>query len=217
MKRRVLFIIIILMSLCGANSMNAQTTYLYKRVMVVKNGVKTAKNDDAHYITITDNSCYDSDENGYQASGKYLNFTKDENNLHCYYGKCHLGYAHYYFSADYSRLNIHASDNIIHVYQREPSGTTTAERRPKPDTSGGYVVIPSQPSINYGGSSDNSSPESSPKNPLMRSKCRDCGGNGNCRVCKGRGHSNMYSKTGATCETCKGSGKCTTCYGSGRI
>lgn len=217
MKRRVSFIIILLLFLCG-NSMDAQTTYLYKRVMVVKNGVKTAKNDDAHYITITDNSCYDSDENGYQASGKYLNFTKDENNLHCYYGRCHLGYAHYYFSADYSRLNIHASDNIIHVYQREPSGTTTAERRPKPDTSGGYLVIPSQPSINYGGLSGNSSSGSSSKKSLARGKCPDCGGTGGCRSCKRMGHVfNVYSGHEDVCESCKGKGLCPICHGSGRI
>jgi hypothetical protein len=113
-------------------------TYLYKRVMIVENGVKSPKDDDAHYITFTFKGCHESDKDGFDAKHGFVDYTKDENNLHCYYGSCFYGKAHYYFSNDYMRLNVQINENLVYVYQREPSGRTTAKLRGAyPETNGG--------------------------------------------------------------------------------
>lgn len=70
-----------LLSIAGTKAMFAQKTYLYKRVMIVKNGAKTNKNDDAHYITFTDKGCYESDKDGFTTNNGFIKFTKNENTL----------------------------------------------------------------------------------------------------------------------------------------
>lgn len=185
--------------------------------MTVKDGNKTTKNDDAHYITITSTTCYDSDENGYEASGRFLKFIKNENNLHCYYGLCKWGYAHYYFSSDYSRLNVKANDNMVHVYQCETSGKTTAQMR-RESPNGVKVIYSPTPNVNNGGSTSVSSGTSYSRSTPTQSKCKYCGGGGGCSSCKGKGYQfNIYSGHDGDCPSCRGSGRCPICHGTGRL
>ena len=47
MKQKILLLLLPLLFFEWGNDLFAQKTYLYKRVMIVKNGAKTNKNDDA--------------------------------------------------------------------------------------------------------------------------------------------------------------------------
>lgn len=191
-------------------------TYLYKRVMIVENGVKSPKDDDAHYITFTFKGCHESDKDGFDAKHGFVDYTKDENNLHCYYGSCFYGKAHYYFSNDYMRLNVQINENLVYVYQREPSGKTTAKLRgayPETNGGGGVVVVPT-PIIDIGGGTSGGSSNSNRSSYI---KCRSCNGTGNCQSCKGKGHSSIWGEKYQECMGCNGSGRCTVCYGTGRI
>ena len=98
--------------------------------MVVKNGNRINKNDDAHYITFNNKGLYESDKNGYQnANSSFVEFIKDQNDLHCYFGNGYYGENHYYFSKDYSRLNLKIDNSTTYVYQRVTSSSTNAIRR----------------------------------------------------------------------------------------
>lgn len=188
----------------------AQNTYLYKRVMIVKDGILSNKNDDAHYIAFTDKGCYESDKKGFTTNQGFLEFVKNENNLHCYYGSCSFGKAHYYFSADYNRLNVKLNDNLVYVYQIERSGKTNAKFRPMFSNNGGSGGLVSPPLVNGGTSSGTSSGGAS------HIKCTDCNGTGRCRHCNGRGTSILTGHT-ETCVICGGSGSCKICFGRGRL
>lgn len=204
-------------------------TYLYKRVMIVRNGVKTNKNDDAHYITFNKKGCYESDKNGYKnGNSSLIEYIKDENNLHCFYGNCPSGMANYYFSNDYSRLNVRLNDGVIFVYQRELSGNTTASRRSvrsNNNNSTGINIVP-PPVINNGGSSvggGTSGSSSKPISPYIT--CKICRGTGICTRCKGKCGEWMYvdtytgdgTKAWINCPSCSGNGRCSNCRGTGRL
>lgn len=210
----------------GCNAAFAQKTYLYKRVMVVKNGIKSAKNDDAHFITINSKGCYESDRDGYTKNTGFANFTKNEKNLHCYYGNCYYGNAHYYFSSNYDRINIVLNDNLVYVYQREMSGRTTAsmrKTRKKTDNpgriDGTIVVIPDNPTPTI-----IDEPER-PKRQSLYSKCNYCNGTGVCQRCHGKcgewtyigSYTGSDAKTWINCSSCNGNGRCSICRGSGRL
>ena len=192
--------------------------------MIVKDGIKTNKNDDAHYITINDKGCYESNKDGFSTNDGFIKFTKNENNIHCYYGDCSFGMAHYYFSSDYSRLNVRINDNLTYVYQRELSGKTTAKRRTvnsggKGGT-GGSIVIPPVLNNNVGGSVSGSSSSKS-----RSSLCKYCNGSGICYRCGGKRGSWEYTdwytgdgtKSWINCGACNGNARCSVCRGSGRI
>jgi len=210
---RIICLVLSLSLLCLFG--HAQNTYLYKRVMIVDNGNKMNKNDDAHYITFTDQGCYESDKDGFASEDRIIKFIKDENGNHYYYGSCIFGKADYYFSNDYSRLNIQLENNLIYVYQREPSGTTTAQLRGdhKKSDSGGTIFYVPVPTIN--GDNGTSGGTSSPKSSYI--KCHTCNGTGNCSSCKGKGHSSIWGEKYQKCMSCNGSGRCTVCHGTGRI
>lgn len=78
MKQLKFLIFCFLLCIAGTKAMFAQKTYLYKRVMIVKNGAKTNKNDDAHYITFTDKGCYESDKDGFTTNNGFIKFTKND-------------------------------------------------------------------------------------------------------------------------------------------
>ena len=226
MNNRTLMIGIVLLFFIGGEGF-AQKTYLYKRVMIVKNGAKTNKNDDAHYITFTDKGCYESDKDGFTTNNGFVKFTKNENNLHCYYGSCSFGTAHYYFSNDYSRLNVKLGDDITYVYQWESSGKTTASRRAARSSSSGsngggtYVAPPA----NGGSSGGSSSGSSSSGSSSTYTNCSSCNGTGICTGCGGRRGKWMgtgyYTGSGTEswidCGSCRGTGRCGVCRGTGRL
>lgn len=227
MIQRFKFILFILFVM-EANSVFAQKTFLYKRVMIVKNGAKTNKNDDAHYITFTDKGCYESDKDGFTTNNGFIKFTKNENNLHCYYGSCSFGTAHYYFSNDFSRLNVRISDDVTYVYQRESSGRTTASRRiarTNNSTGGGSVYVAPPPVIYNGGGNAGNTPVNSHSHHSTYTKCTTCDGTTICKRCGGkRGewrNTGYYTGDGTQswieCGSCGGTGKCSICRGTGRL
>ena len=206
----------------GMGCVSAQT-YLYKRVMIVKNGIKSKKNDDAHFLTFNSKGFYESDKNGYENSNSsFIEFTKNENNLHCYFGNGYYGFNHFYFSKDYSRLNVKIDNTTTYVYQREFSGTTTATRRKivKSNNANNSTIISSTitspPVIN--GSSDNSSSS----HESIYKTCHICNGTGKCQSCKGTGvkfvtgGSVNYVPCGG-CSNANGNGRCYMCLGRGKI
>ena len=108
------------------------TTYQYKRVKIVNNGVEKACNDDAHYITFVAQGCYESDNNGFTDNpNAFIKYTGIDNGIRCYHGNGYYGSARYYFSQDLSRLNLYVNDNLIYVYQRQPSLVASGVMRPK--------------------------------------------------------------------------------------
>lgn len=223
MKQKKLLLLLSLTLLVCSNGVLAQKTYLYKRVMIVKNGAKTNKNDDAHYITFTDKGCYESDKDGFTTNNGFVKFTKNENNLHCYYGSCSFGTAHYYFSNDYSRLNVRIDDDITYVYQRELSGKTTASRRVARSSSsnGGGIYVASPPVINTGGGSVGSgSSGSSSHSSSIYQTCKYCKGTGVCTSCRGKCGEWKFvydSQSWISCSGCNGTGRCSICRGTGRL
>lgn len=175
MKRlNYLYLLTVIILSCAFQFTKAQTV-MYKRIMTVMNGNKQATNDDAHYITFNDKGCYESDKNGISDNGnKFIKFIKNENNLHCYYGNGFFGNAFYYFSSDYSRLNI-KMDDIIYVYTKEISLQTTASLRKKQATSpSDNTIIAPTPIIVYENNNSNSS--STPSTKLHRNMCNYCKG-----------------------------------------
>lgn len=115
---------------CTFHTSQAQT-YMYKRIMIVENNNKKKMNDDVHYITFNSKGCYESNEKGISENEyKFMKFIKKENNLHCYYGNGFFGNAYYYFSSDYSRLNIKLNYST-YVYIRVVSSEATASLRIK--------------------------------------------------------------------------------------
>lgn len=228
MRQRRFLLLLFMLSIAGVKTVFSQKTFLYKRVMIVKNGAKTNKNDDAHYITFTDKGCYESDKDGFTTNNGFIKFTKNENNLHCYYGNCSFGSAHYYFSNDYSRLNVRLDNNTTYVYQRELSGKTTASRRAarSNSNSGGGVYVAPPPVINNGGSyggGGNSGGSSSHRSTSI--SCSSCNGTGICSGCGGKRGSwqntGYYTGSGSeswiSCGSCRGSGRCGVCRGTGKI
>lgn len=146
-------------------------TYLYKRIMIVKNGQKEKVNDDAHYLTFNDKGCYESDKNGFSNISKFIKFTKNENGLHCYYGEGYYGRASYYFSQDYSRLNIKMG-NVIYVYQRDSVNKITASFR-KPKSNINSTIVP------YVANPENNGDSRRTKSmTLHKEKCTFCSGTG---------------------------------------
>lgn len=126
---------IIFLALAFANISFSQTTLQYKRVKIVENGVSKNCNDDIHFITFTNEGCYESDAKGFtENSSNFLTFSHSENGIKCYHGKGYYGNARYYFSTDLSRLNLYVNDNLIYVYQMQPGLVASGNMR-KPKTS----------------------------------------------------------------------------------
>lgn len=149
MTRHILFFIIMMVSL---TSVQAHSTYQYRRVMVVKDGVKTSCDDDGCFITFTDRGCYESDASGIADNpSQFLSPIDTAAGMVGYSGSGYHGFGKYYFSTDLSRLNLYVND-CIYVYQRQPSLAATGRMRPKksvtttPSSPGSAVIVtPVQP------------------------------------------------------------------------
>lgn len=217
MNKIILLIVYFIVGLCDISAQ----TYLYKRVMIVKNDIKTKKNDDAHYLTFNKKGFYESDENGYKNANNnsFVEFVKDKNNLHCYFGNGYYGTNHYYFSQDYSRLNLKIDNSTTYVYQRENSGSTTAKYRKLIENNNSntsvspvFVTAPSNPSAEFSEESHSST------RPSRYTICKECNGTGACKKCKNTG--TVFVTGGSvnyvTCPSCNGRARCWRCYGRGR-
>ena len=107
-----------------------QTAY-YKQTGVVRNNAKTAGDSTGQFITFTHAGCYDSNKQGHDVGNGFLAYKGLQNNLHSYTGRSYWGEASsYYFTADFSRLNVYAPDGLIYVYEKEtaPAGAVTCAK-----------------------------------------------------------------------------------------
>ena len=113
---------ILFLSVLGISAQNR--TYYYERIAKVKNGNKSMDSGDGHYLTINNKILYESDENGFSKKKGTVTYMNSNNNRPMYEGTSYLGSnLSYVFNSDYSRLNIHAVDGTIYVYQRKSSPT----------------------------------------------------------------------------------------------
>lgn len=127
MIRKIFFFIILTVALMGYAQ---NKTYQYKRVKIVENGVTKICNDDCHYITFTPNGCYESDSNGYTSNtSNTLTYAGTANGIRSYRGAGYYGNAMYYFADDLSRLNLYVTNQLIYVYERQPSLTPSGTMR----------------------------------------------------------------------------------------
>lgn len=199
-------------------SCNAQT-FMYKRIAIVDEGIKRTATGDVHYITFTPKGCYESNKQGISEDYGFIKYMKDENNLHCYYGKSSFGNAYYYFSSDYNRINIKTNEDKIYVYIRTVDKMPLAYMRKKHEmerSSSTYIpVIPIQITTEK-------QSEGTPKEKQSRygyKTCHLCHGSGKCSTCNGTGHTNSYYiGEERLCPNCKNNiGKCSVCHGTGKV
>jgi hypothetical protein len=123
MKKGILGIIVLVFTAFSSvtaqtNAPNAEQTYYYKQIGVVRNNNRTTGDNTGQFITFTRRGCYDSDKNGIQAGDGFLAYQGVDNNIHIYNGDTYWGKAHYYFYNDFARINIIASDGVIYVYEK---------------------------------------------------------------------------------------------------
>ena len=209
--RHTFFVVLFICTSCVSYAQ----TYLYKRIMIVQNNQRRNVNDDAHFLTFNNIGCYESNSDGFSDSGCLIKYIKDENNLHCYYGSGYWGTAHYYFSDNYSRLNI-KKDDFVFVYQRELNNKTTASYRSVKSNNDGNVIVPYNSGIISLPESSSSS-HSAPKARYGERTCPQCHGTGDCSGCHGKGYIiSIYTQEYTDCPNCV-RGKCSTCGGNGKI
>ena len=127
----------------------AYTVGYYKQTAVVVKGQRSAGDGTGQFICITGKSCYDSDKDGYTVENgalSYLGLT--DGGYHNYYGGSFWGEANYYFTKDYSRLNIQLrNEEKTYVYEKAaaPSGALTSAKikaKPAPAEDSDSIVIP---------------------------------------------------------------------------
>lgn len=174
-----------LMALSGITAVSAQT-YYYKQTDVVIDGRKTAGDGSGQFITINNKGCYDSDRSGFSVDNGFLRYQNKDGNILIYYGGCFWGDAYYYFTADYSRLNVKPDGgNKVYVYSRTtaPSSVLTSSLIKKKSTvnTGGFATAPVYPVMDGGGTAtgmSGTSGTSSTSSRLVDVKCTYCDGSG---------------------------------------
>lgn len=197
-------------------------TYYYERTAVVENGVKKAASGDGHFITFTSKGCYDSDKNGYTENNGFIEYKRTENNIRNYYGDSYFGKAYYYFSTDYSRLNIkEESTGKTYVYIKKtiPSGNVVSSHKKSNYTP---ALIPPTP-IDTDNIWDSNSNSSGSNNSSTNSNrygyytCPSCYGSGKCPACGGKQlTNNPYTGNTMVCYVCNNKGQCSACGGTGK-
>lgn len=122
--------------------------------------------------------CYDSDSEGYAINTYKLDYMGNNRNGHSYYGSTYWGMAHYYFSTDYSLLNVVDEVGYTYVFYRtdgtQPSSTyySVTESHHNAGETGRTTIIP-----NNSTSPEIFSPEKSTRK-TVRVKCSFCKGTG---------------------------------------
>lgn len=175
----------------------SKQTYYYKLTKIIKNGIPNTNVNGWQFITISKNSCYDSDKNGISVGNGTLYRTNDDSTLKIYSGECYYGNALYKFKSDYSVLNIEINRSLVYVYKRDtpPSGRVTCSLIKKRKSSSSPVpthIPPTNQQINVGttNSYDNKTitPNNQRQKTKVRNKCHYCNGTGeriqheSCRV-----------------------------------
>ena len=166
---------ILFLSVLGISAQNR--TYYYERIAKVKNGNKSMDSGDGHYLTINNKILYESDENGFSKKKGTVTYMNSNNNRPMYEGTSYLGSnLSYVFNSDYSRLNIHAVDGTIYVYQRKSSPTEGMMRVYESDDS---------PYNSYSFSNTQQNNSSSNNKTISQKKNRKEKEKELCHVCKG--------------------------------
>lgn len=197
----VVFVIMV----CNLN-LGAEVTYYYE----LSNG------GDGHFVTVTSQSCYDSDKNGISLQNGIRYYKGEKNGQYVFYGDSQWGFAYYYYSTDYQRLKVVVeSSNVTYNYVRKtaPSNAISAHGAvPKNQSSGGAVIMPAVQTYNTQTTTQESTPIK------VDTKCSYCNGTGYCTMCKGRGiYQNTYDLKWYDCPACHGTGHCQVCYGTGHV
>jgi hypothetical protein len=204
-------------SLSGQTAYYKQMTHYYKQTKKVIDGRESVGDNSGQFITINEKGCYDSDKNGYTVGNGFLEYLRKDKDIQIYYGSSYWGRAYYYFSSDYSRVNVKTSDEVIYVYEKRPvpNGVTTcsltkesSKTYPVPAPSPYPTPLPTP----------NPTPNPTPKSDYEYVSCPQCSGSGNCSGCHGSGLSNItYTSNRHVCTNCRGGGRCSSCNGTGKV
>lgn len=184
-------------------------TYYYERIL-------DPSTKDGHYITIGNNSCYDSDKDGFSSQNGLLKFICEENEKLKYRGNGYFGNSIYWFSKDYSQLEIYVVNlSEKYTYKRltgptDKDLTLRKSKLPKVnnDVPANDLIVIDQP-IATPIVPNNDKPLFTVRK--VWENCTACHGTGCCYWCHGSGY-DLHSKTGH-CHTCYGSGICPICKG----
>lgn len=170
-------------------------TYYYERIKEVSTaGAASSSSGDGHFITITPSACYESDREGIAIDRNVQRLVSSPDANYHYVGDSYYGNASYFFSLDYSRLNIKKPDGIIYVYERRKApdsvGNNMRRYRPVPSDNVSTSTSISPIVIINSGYTETTVPitiESSPSGSsatYSRRVCKYCKGTGIGRIKK---------------------------------
>jgi len=222
--RIFLSITVLLLSLTGVG---AQINY-YKQVKVVVGQQDKSGDNSGQFITINSKGCYDSDRSGNTVGNGFLQYQKTDKGMHIYFGKSFWGNAYYYFSSDYSRLNVKPTQGeTVYVYSKSQpqSGILTSSLiKPEVEPPVGkevptVIIIPDNNPMGVTGNTGSATSDYS-TSKLVNVTCSFCTGTGNnpnpnyttnytgynqyqyCGICK----RTMDPHTHGKCPSCNGRG-----------
>lgn len=212
---------LLLVSLGAKAQVYQYRTYYYEFVAQVGNdGVRKEKSGDGQCYTFTQNSCYESDNEGNDQSLGVLRYVNFANNIYVYSGKAFYGEADYFFSSDYNHLNIKTKAGVTYILKRKvaPSGFIASNHKKIKEqieimTTVPVVTVPIT-TMPETGSSSSSSQRSGLQTEYY--DCPSCYGTGNCPICHGSGHTSaIYTGGEMKCPSCRW-GRCSSCNGTGK-
>ena len=208
-----------------SNSPNAGQVVFYKQTSVVnKAGQRSSGDSTGQFISFSSVGCYDADRKGYDVGNGFLKYEglNADKTIHIYEGKSYWGEkSSYWFSKDFSRLNIRTNDGVTYVYEKitPPVGVASSAKIKAKDQE-----VDKPPPLPP-------PPPPPPLRPPQRTPCSGCNASGQCYSCRGSGKSMclscgglgrkttyMYGQSStSTCSNCRGSGlqNCSLCRGAG--
>lgn len=145
---RAITVLIILWFCVFSVSLMAQT-YYYKMTKVVdSNGTYVTQNSTGLFVSFNKNGCYDSDNEGYSMGYGLMKLESKGTKSISYYGNSYWGLSHFYFTPDYTVLNVKIPSGETLVYHKSiakgqaKSTYYPARRAPKTNTP---VIVPNIP------------------------------------------------------------------------
>lgn len=175
--------LLLLCLLCVTFSI-AQETYYYSFVKATEPDSKTKG---GQFVTFSQNSCYDSDKDGYTVNNGILKLDNYTNGIYTYRGESFWGDAIYKFNSDKSYLNIIVHNNK-YIYKRTPapSGTMTCSlilnKNTNQNSSGQPIYIPANNyAVEYNIGTYN------PQNNTSNSANQKTKARKDCAYCSGKG------------------------------
>jgi hypothetical protein len=207
--KKILFYILLGISFVNVAAQNRAPNegqvFYYKQIEVVKNGKKSAGDNTGQFITFTHAGCYDSTKDrqsvgNHGGSNDIMKYQGLKDNVYIYYGRSYWGNeSNYYFFNNFDRLNVHAPDGVVYVYEKiaAPAGVLTSAKiyvkAPEPKPVGPTPSIidnnPINPVVVNPGPVNPVNPVNTwdPTPQKTTTKCHSCKGSGNCQSCAGTG------------------------------